>query len=139
MIERARRSGFLQEPLVTGRVADAGAAEDLEGHFSLQPWIPRSKHFSHAACAEGRLNLIRPEACAGFYRQFFGCADYTPVVYGRLTTMTVTALEMVVFPAASRATAVNVCGPFGAVVLFQLIEYGARESSAPRFTPSSLN
>ena len=139
MIECARSSGFLQESLLTAGVADAGTGEDLDGDFSLQPRIPRSKHFSHAASPESRLDLVRPEACAGFYRQLLRCADYTPVVYGRLTTMTVTPLEIVVFPAASRATAVKVCGPVGIVAVFQLIEYGAVKSSAPRFTSSSLN
>ena len=43
-------------------------------------------------------------------------------------------------PAASRATAVSVCDSVGALpVVFQLTEYGALVSSAPRFAPSSLN
>ena len=43
------------------------------------------------------------------------------------------------FPAASRARAVSVCGPFAAVVVFQDTEYGLVVSSAPRLTPSSRN
>ncbi len=31
------------------------------------------------------------------------------------------------------------CGPFGTVVVFQTIEYGAVVSSAPRIAPSSMN
>ena len=42
-------------------------------------------------------------------------------------------------PAASRATAVSVCGPLPAVVVFHETEYGAVVSSLPRFAPSSLN
>src|SRR3954470_4860865 len=54
-------------------------------------------------------------------------------------TVTVTAADVVVLPAASRATAVSVCVPFVAVVVFHAIEYGAVVSSAPRFAPSTLN
>ena len=42
-------------------------------------------------------------------------------------------------PAASRATAVNVCAPLVAVVVIHDREYGAVVSSAPTLTPSSLN
>jgi len=57
-----------------------------------------------------------------------------------LLTVTVTAVEVFWFPAASRATAVSVCDPFEAVVVFQDVEYGeAVVSSAPRLAPSSLN
>src|SRR5438128_618925 len=56
-----------------------------------------------------------------------------------LFTVTLTAAEVVVLPAASRATAVTLCEPLLAVVVFQETEYGATVSSAPRFTPSSLN
>src|SRR5438552_17911630 len=56
-----------------------------------------------------------------------------------LSTVTLTAAAVAVLPAASRATAVKLCEPLLAVVVFQEIEYGATVSSAPRFTPSSLN
>ena len=56
-----------------------------------------------------------------------------------LLTVTATPVEVVVFPAASRATAVSVWLPFEAVVEFHVIEYGVAVSSAPRLTPSSLN
>src|SRR5258708_438407 len=56
-----------------------------------------------------------------------------------LETVTVTGAEGVLLPAASRATAVMVCGPLLAVTVFQEIEYGAVVSSAPRFAPSMLN
>jgi hypothetical protein len=65
MIQCARGSSFLPEPLLTVGVAHANAGEDLEGHVTLQPRIPRPKHFSHAASPDGRLDLVRPEACAG--------------------------------------------------------------------------
>src|SRR5207247_908741 len=52
---------------------------------------------------------------------------------------TLTAAEMAVFPAASRATAVRVCTPLLAVMLFHERVYGAVVTSAPRFVPSSLN
>jgi len=54
-------------------------------------------------------------------------------------TLTVIAAEVAVLPAASLATAVKLCEPLLAVVVFHEIEYGAAVTSAPRFTPSSLN
>src|SRR5919199_6196737 len=56
-----------------------------------------------------------------------------------LDTVTVTALDVVACPAASRATAVSVCRPFAAVDVSHVTPYGAVASSAPRFVPSSLN
>src|SRR5207253_1077092 len=54
-----------------------------------------------------------------------------------LNTVTVTGAEVVRLPAASRATAVRVCEPLLAVVVFQETEYGAAASSTPRLAPSS--
>ena len=56
-----------------------------------------------------------------------------------LETVTVIAKEVRVLPAASRATAVIVCVPFVASVVFQVPEYGAVVSSLPRLMPSTLN
>src|SRR5882762_10632459 len=56
-----------------------------------------------------------------------------------LNTVTVTAAAVAVLPAASRATAVSVCEPLLAVVVFHEIEYGAAVSSSPRFAPSRRN
>src|SRR5207248_1205480 len=56
-----------------------------------------------------------------------------------LFTDTPMAALVVRLPAASRATAVRLCVPFTAVVVFHEIEYGALIDSAPRFAPSSLN
>src|SRR5438132_256924 len=58
---------------------------------------------------------------------------------GALSTVTLTAAEVAVLPAASRATAVTLCAPLLVVVVFQEIEYGATVSSTPRSAPSSLN
>src|SRR3989442_1703901 len=58
---------------------------------------------------------------------------------GALSPVTVTAVEVAVLPAASRATAVRVCAPLLAVVVIQERVYGAAVTSAPRFAPSSLN
>src|SRR5438552_846688 len=54
-------------------------------------------------------------------------------------TVTDTAGDVVVLPAASRATAVRTCEPLATVVVSQLIENGLPGSSAPRLTPFSLN
>ena len=60
-------------------------------------------------------------------------------VGGALSTVTLTAAEVAVFPAASRATAVRVCAALVAVVVFHERVYGAVVISAPRLAPSSLN
>src|SRR5688572_20761618 len=56
-----------------------------------------------------------------------------------LLTVTETAALIVRLPAASRATAVSVWLPFGAVVVSHVVENGAVVSSAPRSPPSRLN
>src|SRR5207249_3606194 len=56
-----------------------------------------------------------------------------------LLTVTLTAAEVATLPAASRATAVTLCTPLLAVVLFHERVYGAVVTSAPRFVLSSLN
>src|SRR5882672_6841923 len=58
---------------------------------------------------------------------------------GPLDTITVTAAEVVRFPAASRATAVRVCWPLLDPVVLTEIAYGAVVSSAPRAVPSEKN
>src|SRR5882672_3402718 len=58
---------------------------------------------------------------------------------GALFTVTVTAAEVVRFPAASRATAVRVCWPLLDPVVLTEIAYGAVVSSAPRAVPSEKN
>src|SRR5918992_2935336 len=56
-----------------------------------------------------------------------------------LDTVTGTAAEDLVLPAASRATAVKVCDPSGALVVFHAIEYGDTVSSAATCAPSTKN
>src|SRR2546425_10428983 len=56
-----------------------------------------------------------------------------------LLTVTETAAEVAVLPAASRATAVRVCEPFGTAGGFQATVNGATVTSAPRLVLSSLN
>src|SRR5688572_19579036 len=50
-------------------------------------------------------------------------------------TVTVTGVDVDELPNASRATAVSVCDPLDAEVVFHETAYGAVVSSAPRFTP----
>src|SRR5438552_966256 len=66
-------------------------------------------------------------------------AGVKPVIVGAFTTVTLTAAEVAVLPAASRAKAVRVCAPALAVVVSQETEDGAAVSSAPKLAPSSLN
>src|SRR2546422_696977 len=54
-------------------------------------------------------------------------------------TVTLTPAEVVLLPAASRATAVSVWAALVAVAVFQEKGYGAAGVSAPRLAPSSLN
>src|SRR5207253_3058431 len=56
-----------------------------------------------------------------------------------LLTVTVIAPDVVVLPAASRATAVSVCVPLVAIVVSHTAVNGEAVSSAPRLAPSSLN
>ena len=56
-----------------------------------------------------------------------------------LATVTVTVVDSVWLPAASRATAVMVCEPSLTEAVSQGIEYGALVSSAPKLTLSILN
>ena len=56
-----------------------------------------------------------------------------------LNTVTVTAADVLALPAASRATAVNVCEPLVPVVVVHETAYGAVVSNAPMFTPSRRN
>jgi hypothetical protein len=58
---------------------------------------------------------------------------------GAFETVTVTGAEVTLLPAASRATALIVCVPSAAVVVFQGIEYGALVSAGPASAPSSRN
>src|SRR5207245_829497 len=66
-------------------------------------------------------------------------ADTKEITGGVLSTVTLTAAEAAVLPAASRATAVRPWAAFVAVVVGQEIVYGAAVTSAPKLTPSSLN
>ena len=56
-----------------------------------------------------------------------------------LLTVTVTGLEVVVLPAASRAAAVSVCVPLATLLVVQLALQGAEPSSAPSAVPSTRN
>src|SRR5262252_901948 len=58
---------------------------------------------------------------------------------GVLFTVTVTAADVVRLPAASRATAVRVCGPLLEAVVSTATENGALVSSAPSAIPSPKN
>src|SRR5256712_12585860 len=66
-------------------------------------------------------------------------ADTKEITGGVLSTVTLTAAEAAVLPAASRATAVRPWAAFVAVGVGQEIVYGAAGTSAPRLTLSSLN
>jgi hypothetical protein len=66
----------------------------------------------------------------------------SPVTGGGMTTLftvTETAVEVLVFPAVSRATAVRTCEPLEVLVLSKETEYGLVVSSLPRLVPSNLN
>src|SRR5262245_36456199 len=84
--------------------------------------------------------FLREDALAATLIRFIQVTFFA--VFGAvaaLATVTETAAEVAVLPAASRATAVNVWAPLGALVLSQVIEKGAEVSSGPGFAPSGLN
>src|SRR5690349_16361024 len=58
---------------------------------------------------------------------------------GPFETVTLTAAEVLVLPAASRARAVMLWLPFDAVFVSHDTEYGADASSLPRAAPSTKN
>src|SRR4051812_22494678 len=60
-------------------------------------------------------------------------------VVAALLTATFAAADVVVLPAASRATAVRTWVPLGTVVESHETEYGAALTSEPRLLPSTLN
>src|SRR5205807_7404316 len=60
-------------------------------------------------------------------------------VGGVLSTVTLTAAEVTVLPAASRAVAVNVCDPSATPAVFHATAYGADVFSAPSGAPSPKN
>ena len=68
-----------------------------------------------------------------------GAVSDTVGAVASLNTVTLTAVAVLVLPAASRATAVRVWPVLVAVRVSHATEYGALVSSAPRFAPSSLN
>src|ERR1035438_9988349 len=43
------------------RIGRKMGRQDLDGYISTQPGVARTVHFSHAARAQRRLNLVRPE------------------------------------------------------------------------------
>src|SRR5438132_11366275 len=65
--------------------------------------------------------------------------EMTGGVTSPLLTVTLTPADTVELPAASRATAVSVCGPLTAAVVVQRIEYGGPGTSVPSAASSSLN
>src|SRR5262245_41660389 len=56
-----------------------------------------------------------------------------------LLTITVTGIALVLLPAASLATAPNVCGLLAVRKVFQLVRNGGPEMSGPKTSPSSSN
>src|SRR6059036_2072118 len=73
--------------------------------------------------------------------RLFSVAPFSGAVIETVALATVTLIpaEVVLLPAASRATAVRVWAALVAVVVFQERVYGAVVISAPRLAPSSLN
>ncbi len=63
----------------------------------------------------------------------------TVIVGVLLETVTETEVEVVVLPAASRATTLRTCVPFATEVVSHVSAYGAVKSSLPRLAPFSMN
>src|ERR1700693_3315968 len=93
--------------------------------FSAPRWAPPSLNCTPAtptlSAAVADTVTLAPDTVAPVVGAVI---DTVGGVVSALLTVTLTAAEVVVLPAASRATAVSVCAPLVAVVLFQVIEYG---------------
>src|SRR2546426_887177 len=98
---------------------------------SRRNWTPTTPTLSDALA----LIVVVPETVA----PFAGAVRLTVGGVVSLSTVPVTAAAVAVLPAASRATAVNVCDALLAVVVSHAIAYGAVVSSTPRLAPSSRN
>src|SRR5206468_7609932 len=66
-------------------------------------------------------------------------APTRPVTTAAFETVTLTAADVVGFPAKSRARAVMVWTPLATAAVFQGIVYGAAVPSAPKAIPSTKN
>lgn len=64
MIERARRSCFLFEPPQAVKITAEVGGQNFDRNFAAQSRVPCTVHFPHAARAQGRDDLVRPEFCA---------------------------------------------------------------------------
>src|SRR6266581_8293421 len=119
--------------LVVSRATEYGAAVSSAPSAapSNRNWTPATPTLSEASA----LTLIVPDTVA----PFAGAVIDTVGGVLSLNTVTLTELEVYWRPSRSLATAIKVCEPLLAVVVFQEIEYGAVVSSAPRSAPSSLN
>src|SRR5437899_1048375 len=110
-----------------------GAAVSSVPRFapSSRNWTPATPTLSDAVA----VIVVVPETVA----PLAGAVTLTVGGVVSLKTVTVTAADVVVFPAASRATAVSVCDALVAVLVSHATAYGAAVSSVPRFAPSILN
>src|SRR5262245_38688490 len=102
---------------------------------SPKNWTPTTPTLS-AALAE---TVTVPDTVAPFAGEVIFTVGGVVSGGGALLTVTVTAADVVRFPAASRAIARRVCVPFPAPLVFHEIENGAAVSSAPRLAPSTWN
>jgi len=66
MIQGARGLRLFGEAALAQRVG-AGAGEDLDRDFALQPRVAAAIHFAHSARAEGRDDFVGPEEAGRLY------------------------------------------------------------------------
>src|SRR5947208_8057114 len=100
----------------------------LEGPFKGRRNDPSGLYQSTAPCKSG-----------GVPTSSSATNTSPPVEGGPFETVTVTAADVAVLPAASRAMTVRVWGPSLVPRVFHWRLYGAAGSSGPRLAPSSWN
>src|SRR5262249_58188823 len=102
---------------------------------SRMNWTPATPMLSVAAADTV---TAEPETVAPFAGAVIDTEGGVVSGGGALLTMTVIAAAVAALLAASRATAVSVCAPLTAALVFHAIVYRPELSLAPRLLPSKI-
>ena len=65
MIQRRDRAGLAIEPLAQIRIRSDVRGQDFNGDRAIKPRVPGFVDLAHSAGPQGRLDLVRAEACTG--------------------------------------------------------------------------
>ena len=70
VIQGCDRARLLRKARPPDRIGCHGIGQKLQRHVAVQAKVACTEHFTHAAGAERRDDLIRSKASAQFYRHF---------------------------------------------------------------------